>query len=288
MAARRGVVMAITLALINMKGGVGKSTLSLNLVYEYATAPWHKKVLLVDLDPQFNASQYILGQARYEQAVLTKGVPTTWNVFEQNTRTPGGAAVTFEPRAAVLGVKKYQQGGVIDLIPSRLELAFSLRNPAQKEALLAKSLAQISTDYDIIVIDCPPTESILTYAAYIASDNILVPVKPEYLSAIGLPLLYQSLDDFGRDYPSKKLAIAGIVFNAASDYLPEEAKAKREVRALAKRYGWHVFGAAVPYSRSFPKGAREGQPIFWTSYARTAPAQRFQAFASELGGVLGI
>jgi chromosome partitioning protein len=115
-----------------------------------------------------------------------------------------------------------------------------------------------------------------------------VPVKPEYLSSIGLPLLHQSLADFKRDNPSKSLNVAGIVFNATSSYAPEEQKAKAEVKKLAKGIGWKIFKAEVPYSRSFPKGAREGQPIFWTSYARTKPADQFQAFANELAGTISL
>jgi len=238
--------MALTVSLINMKGGVGKSTLAVNLVYEYATDPWHRKVLLVDLDPQFNASQYLLGQAQYAQAVLAQGKPTTWDFFEQNTKTPGRPTDAFVPGEAIMPVRRFQKGGHIDLIPSRLELALSLRNPAQKEALLAKSLAQVAPHYDIIVIDCPPTESILTYAAYLASDYLLVPVKPEYLSAIGLPLLHQSLGDFKRDNQGKSLDVAGIVFNATANYSPEETRAKSEVRELAKKFLWNVFQAEVP------------------------------------------
>jgi chromosome partitioning protein len=269
-----------------MKGGVGKSTLAVNLVYEYATGPWHRRVLLVDLDPQFNASQYLLGQSRYEKAVLTDGTPTTWDIFEQNTRTPGRAANSFDPSRVVMNVRKFAEGGVIDLIPSRLELALSLRNPAQKETLLAKTLAGVSADYDLVFIDCPPTDSILSDSAYLASDYVLVPVRPEYLSSIGLPLLRQSLDEFKRTNPGKSLDVAGIVFNATDNYSPEEGKAKADVRRLAKSIGWKVYKAEVPYSRSFPKGAREGQPIFWTSYARTAPAQKFADFGRELAKTL--
>jgi len=181
--------MACTIALVNMKGGVGKSTLAVNIAWEYATAPWHRRVLLVDLDPQFNASQYLIGQPSYVKTVLEDGKPTMWDLFEQNTRIPGQPLRPFDPHAAILSFRKYRDGGQLDLIPSRLELALSLRNPAQKESLLDKSLDQVKADYDVIVIDCAPTESILTLAAYLTSDYVLVPVKPEYLSSIGLPLL---------------------------------------------------------------------------------------------------
>ncbi len=280
--------MACTISLVNMKGGVGKSTLAVNLAWEYATAPWHRRVLLVDLDPQFNASQYLIGQERYAKAVLEDAKPTTWDLFEQNTRIPGQPLKIFDPHAAILAYRKFHEGGCLELIPSRLELALTLRNPAQKESLLDKSLAQVKTDYDVIVIDCPPTESILTLAAYLTSDYVLVPVRPEYLSAIGLPLLRQSLGDFQRENPGHDVHVAGVVFNATTEYSPEEMQAKSEVRQLAKGFNWRVFGAEVPYSRSFPKGAREGRPIFWTSYARSTTLSRVATFARELAMVTSI
>lgn len=278
--------MACTVSLVNMKGGVGKSTLAVNLAWEYATDPWNKRVLLVDLDPQFNASQYIIGQEAYEKAVLEDARPTIWNLFEQNTRTPGQPLTMFDPHTALHPVYKSRNGACIDLIPSRLELALSLRNPAQKESLLQKSLAQLQIDYDIIFIDCPPTESVLTYAAYLASDYVLVPVKPEYLSAIGLPLLRQSLGDFNRENPGHNIGVAGVVFTNATNYAPEETRSKNEVRELAKEFDWRVFDAEVPYSRSFPKGAREGRPIFWTSYARSTTYAKFLSFAKEFFSVI--
>src|SRR5205807_7847987 len=85
-----GVNVPKRVAVINMKGGVGKSTLCVNLAWHYAGMNrWTKKVLLVDLDPQFNASQYILGVSRYETDVFRADRPTIWDIFEQATRAPG-------------------------------------------------------------------------------------------------------------------------------------------------------------------------------------------------------
>ena len=77
--------MAITVSLINMKGGVGKSTLAANLAWQFgAYVKWAKNVLVVDLDPQFNASQYLLGVTGYTSKVVTPKKPTVWDIFEQN------------------------------------------------------------------------------------------------------------------------------------------------------------------------------------------------------------
>lgn len=273
--------MSITVSLINMKGGVGKSTLTVNLAWHLAAYPdFCKKILVVDLDPQFNASQYLIGAENYTK-LLKEEKPTIWNIFEQHTRTPTGKTESFDPKSAIRSVKKFQGGGRIDLIPSQLELSLSLKNPNAKEDLLQKFLVKVKEDYDVILIDCAPTESVLTTAAYLASDFILVPVKPEYLSTIGLPLLATSMSDFLARYDNSHLKLLGIVFNATTDYSPEENLAKREVMQLAADHNWPVFSTQISYSKSYPKGAREGMPIFRTSYARTTPSIIFRNFAEE-------
>jgi len=280
--------MAKKVSLINMKGGVGKSTLTVNLAWHFAAySRWKKKVLVIDLDPQFNASQYLLGVSQYEN-ILKENTPTIWDVLEQNTRTPSGKNVQLDPFDPICNVVGYFSGGKVDLIPSRLELAFSLKNPGQKERRLSKLVEKIENEYDLILIDCAPTESILTIAAYLTSDFILVPVKPEYLSSIGLPLLVNSMEDFKKDNEDHELQLAGVVFNATTEYSPEEELSKATVRQIAERNGWYVFKAEVPYSRSFPKGAREGQPIFGTSYSRGVQVARFNIFAQEFAGRIGL
>jgi chromosome partitioning protein len=282
--------MARKVSLINMKGGVGKSTLAVNLAWQFAgLTRWNKKVLVVDLDPQFNASQYLIGVYKYEE-ILKKNIPTVWDVFEQLTHTPGkGKPTLLNPKSVLYNVVSYSDGSRIDLIPSRLELAYSLRNPGQKENLLEKTISKIEDEYDLILLDCAPTESVLTMAAYLTSDYILVPVKPEYLSSIGLPLLVRSMEEFKEGpYGGHDLELAGIVFNHTSGYIPEEVRSKNEVKSIAAKNGGYVFEAEVTYSRSYPKGAREGQPIFRTSYARSSQASRFHDFAQEFSQRIGL
>lgn len=280
--------MAVKVSLINMKGGVGKSTLTVNLAWHFASyGTWNKKVLVVDLDPQFNASQYLLGVREYE-AILKSNKPTIWDVFEQGTKTPSGSLALASSYAPIHKHRDFHGGGSIHLIPSRLELAFSLKNPGHKERHLSCLIKKVEPEYDLILIDCAPTESVLTTAAYLSSEWLLVPVKPEYLSTIGLPLLVNSMQDFKTEYEKTKLELAGVVFNAASDYLPEEALAKDTVRKLARKNGWYVFDSEVDYSRSYPKGAREGQPIFRTTYSRWSKVRNFELFAEEFAKRVGL
>ena len=280
--------MAQKIALINMKGGVGKSTLAANLAWEMATGPWHQRVLVIDIDPQFNCSQYLMGARRME-AIISSGQPTVWDIFEQLTAVPGRPRSELEPSEAVFNVfSSRYSGGSIDLMPSRLELSQTLRNPTGKEQLLNLAVGQIEDDYDLVVIDCAPTESILTTAAYLVADYILVPVRPEFLSTIGLPLLEQSLNEFEVRYPGKSPTVLGLVFNAISDYSPEELTSRNEVRSVARQSSWPVFDEQVVYSRSYPKSAREGRPIFGTSYARTTTKRNFHNFAREFAGRIGL
>lgn len=273
-----------------MKGGVGKSTLTANLAWQFAGyTKWSKKVLVIDLDPQFNSSQYLLGPKKY-QALIAKGQRTIWDVMEQGTATPsGGKSPIVQPKDVICKVATFSTGpGCIDLIPSRLELAWSLRNPAQKERKLANLVKKVEADYDLILVDCAPTESMLTTAAYFTCKQVLVPVVPEYLSSIGLPLLAKSISEFEEQNENETVEVIGIVFNATEDYSPEETKAKNEVRMFAKTEGIPVFVAEVNYSKSYAKGAREGEPIFRTSYARTSVATQFHNFAIEFAQKVGL
>ena len=126
--------MTKAVSLINMKGGVGKSTIAVNLAWRFAGyRNWTKRVLVIDLDPQFNASQYLLGVREYEKLV-NSDKPTIWNVFEQGTRTPAGHTPHIDARDVVTRVVRMRSGSYIDLIPSRLELTFTLRNPGTEGA----------------------------------------------------------------------------------------------------------------------------------------------------------
>jgi len=151
-------------------------------------------------------------------------------------------------------------------------------------------LSSVADDYDLILIDCAPTESILTQAAYHASRYVLVPVKPEYLATIGLPLLARSIQEFKYENGDHALDICGIVFNHSSAYSegPEGKTSVREVLADARKHRWHVFETHVRYSRSYAKAAREGTPIARTSYARGNVTSEFSAFVNEFLHAIGL
>jgi chromosome partitioning protein len=284
--------MTVTVSFLNMKGGVGKSTLAVNFAQHLAAyIELSKKVLLVDVDPQSNASQYALGVSRYTKLVYspTKPQATTWDIFEQFAKVPGRQhPQKLSGADTILDVVSYRGAGLLHLIASRLDLASSLDSPAQKETLLATFLATVRDEYDVIVIDVPPTETLFTTAAYLASDFVVIPVKPEFLSTVGLPLMQESLNRFHQLHPAHTVKVGGIVFNYASDYHPEETKAKAEVRAFAAKTGWPIVRTEVPHSRSLPKGAREGKPLFKTSNTRQTRKTAFLSLTRELCQNVGL
>lgn len=281
--------MAISVSLINMKGGVGKTTLATQL--GHAASRKGLRTLVVDLDPQANLSQALLTPEKYVRHLREKK-PTIVQLFEQyfppTEDSPSPQPVDINQ--IILKKVGYWSKSTLDLIPSRLELSHTLKNPTGKERKLARALSKISSDYDLILLDCAPTESILTEAAYHASRYVLVPVKPEYLATIGLPLLARSIKEFTYENADHELDICGIVFNHSSSYSegPEGRKSIREVSSEAKKNDWHVFNTHVRYSASYPKASREGTPIGNTSYVRWEVTNEFDKFVHEFLDVIGL
>lgn len=281
--------MATVVSLINMKGGVGKTTLAFNLAW-YCAWEADKKVLAVDLDPQANLSQYFMGAEDY-LAYLQANRGTVVDIFEQfsaPTRATG-APTRVEPDSIIANLQEWNDGSRLDIIPSRLELAWTLKNPTEKARLLPLFLADVQDKYDLVIIDCAPTESILSTAAYRSSRYLIVPVRPEFLATIGLPLLARSLEEHRIRYQNQQLDLAGIVFNGGkSSASPEQRKSKADVRQLAGGYGWHVFQSEAFYSDSYPAGSRAGKPIFNTNYARQYVKSEFAKVGTEFLTTIGM
>lgn len=279
--------MATTVALINMKGGVGKTTLATQLAW-YATYFLNKKVLVIDLDPQSNASHAIMKPAVYVKW-LDDGKGTVVQVFEEFT--PTGAASTapraLDPESIIYHRAAYGDGSLLDVVPSRLELSWSLKNASGKENLLARFIAKIESKYDLIVIDCAPTDSMLTDAAYLASRYLLVPMRAEFLAAIGFPLLDRTIQAFRLRHESHKLDVVGLVYN---DFRAnrEARLVDAEIQANAQKYKWHIFQEVVPHSESYPRSAREGMPIALTKGAHGTTKTKFNVFARAFFDRIGI
>jgi chromosome partitioning protein len=281
--------MAVSVSFVNMKGGVGKTTLAAQVAHAADQSGF--KTLAVDLDPQANLSQSLMTPEKYLR-LLQGRKPTIVQIFERY-RPPSDEHESPSPidvHDVIIKKAGYWSKSSLDLIPSRLELSQSLKNPTGKERRLAKALASVSSEYDLIIIDCAPTESILTEAAYFSSRYVLVPVKPEFMATIGLPLLARSIDEFKWENADHQLDICGIVFNHSSSYSngPEGRQSIRDVRDEANKRGWHLFETHIPYSASLPKSAREGKPIGRTSYVRYEVTAEVERFVREFFEAIGL
>ncbi|MCA8347731.1 ParA family protein [Burkholderia cepacia] len=173
----------ITVCVINLKGGVGKSTIS-TLLARHAFTFKKSDVLAIDLDPQANLSQALMRNGYRE--FLRGRRPSIVEIF--NGYLPpsaGGAKPGKLPDAAAVETIREVDGRSLQLVPSRFDFADNLTNALRPDPkVLAKYLAGNFSEKDLIIIDCAPTESILTRAAYHASGKVLVPVKPEYFATV--------------------------------------------------------------------------------------------------------
>ena len=191
------------ISVINMKGGVGKTTVA-TLLGRHAASRRSLKTLAIDLDPQANLSQALLGSHRYRQ-FLDSRAPSVVEVFSGYAPPSGG-----NPSPSPLDVNDVIQriSTNLDLIPSRFDFSNYLVNSIGANLqVLARLIADNFQDKDLVIIDCAPTESIFTQTAYHASRYVLVPVKPEFLATIGFPLLSRSLADFRNANPGHDIRL---------------------------------------------------------------------------------
>ena len=270
----------LCVAVINLKGGVGKTTIAA-LLGRHALRNLRLKVLAVDLDPQANLSQAYMGQ-RYERFIKSSD-PSIVEVFS-GMRPPGPgkpAPTELKIEDAVVPISRPRTGpGQLDLIPSRFDFSNHLTESLKPDAgVLAKVIATHFQDTDLILIDCAPTESVFTTAAYHASRFILVPVRPEYFATIGFPLLRQSLDAFRYKNRGHKIDVVGVVINnvfyhGGNDGGPEKQRSLRDIRREAGVNEWSLFNSQIPHSRGFPKQMRG-------DYSYPGNAVLFSHFASE-------
>ncbi len=250
----------ICLSVINMKGGVGKTTIAASLATiaarRYASKRSSHRVLAIDLDPQANLSQALMGGLSYRQ-FLDKRSPSVAEVFDGYQ--PPTASI---PSAGALSASNTVQATRfpnLRVLPSRFDFSDRLSSVlAPDPRCLARLIASEFQGEDLVIIDCAPTESLFTTAAYHASRYILVPVRPEFFATIGFPLLNDSLQSFRQANRGHHIDVIGIVVNDAT-YLgnnrggPERRMAMAEIQREAGQNGWHIFSSQIAYSRGFPK-----------------------------------
>jgi chromosome partitioning protein len=249
---------AKVVAMCNQKGGVGKTTSTINL--GAALAEYGRRVLLVDMDPQ-GALSAGLGVPHYE---LDK---TIHNVL-------------VEPRVSIDDVLLSTRVKHMDLVPSNIDLSaaeIQLVNEVGREQTLGRALHPVLDRYDYVLIDCQPSLGLLTVNGLACSDGVVIPTECEYFSLRGLALLTDTVDKV-RDRLNPKLEISGILLTR---YDPRTVNAREVMARVVERFGDLVFDTVVTRTVRFPETSVAGEPI--TTWApKSAGAVAYRALAREV------
>lgn len=233
-------------SVVNMKGGVAKTTLATNLA-DTLVRRQQAKVLLVDIDPQFNATQCLITPEKYVKE-RAAGRHTIVNVFDDAPAVVSAVGPAQPPAKLELkDIRPWKIRDGFDLLPGDLEL-YRLDMVQGREQRLKRYLEAIEADknYDYVIIDTPPTPSHWMTAALLASDGYIVPVKPEPLSRTGIDLLRGVVDRFSQNFghPIECYGVIltivetnTVVFREAVEFLDGNPvwKGKRYASNLPKR-----------------------------------------------------
>ena len=245
------------LAVANQKGGVGKTTTAVNLAT--ALAATHKKVLIIDLDPQGNASTG-LGVDRVARQ------ETTYNLLIGDAHIADVITPTMVPGLSVAPSS-------VDLSGAELELIDAPR----REYRLKSVLAEVSNDFDYILIDCPPALGLLTLNAFCAAHSVLVPLQCEFYALEGLSHLVKTVNRIKRAF-NPELEIQGVVLtmydgrNNLSDMVAADVR---------NHFGDKVYETVIPRNVRVSEAPSYGKPVLLYDW-RCAGSQAYIHLASEV------
>ncbi len=222
----------------NQKGGVGKTTTCVNMSAYLAS--FGKKVLLIDLDPQGNASSGL-------------GI-------QKNSLKKSSYSLICEDDA---DTKAYILPTVVDnlsIIPSNIDLAgaeIELVNMENRERALISSIAKIKDEYDYITIDCPPSLGLLTINALVASDSVIIPIQSEFYALEGLSQLINTIR-LVQKHRNPRLTIDGVVLTM---YDPRALISRQIQEEIKKFFGAKLFDHAIPRNIRVSEAPSHGVPI---------------------------
>jgi chromosome partitioning protein len=249
---------ARVVAICNQKGGVGKTTSTINL--GAALTEYGRQVLLVDFDPQ-GALSVGLGMAAPQpdrtiyNLIMDQGVPV--DEVLRPTSVPG-----------------------LDLLPSNIDLSAAevqLVTEVGREQALGRALLPLLPLYDFILVDCQPSLGLLTINALACADGVLIPLECEFFSLRGVALLIDTIDKV-RERLNPKLTIMGIL---ATMYDPRTLHAREVMARVVEAFGDTVFDAVIGRTVRFPETTVVGEPI--TRWApKSSGAMAYRALAREV------
>ncbi|MBF0449072.1 MAG: ParA family protein [Magnetococcales bacterium] len=227
------------LAVVNQKGGVGKTTTAVNLSASLAAT--ERKILLVDFDPQGNASTAFGINKQSKQ-------PTIYDLLAENTTADQAVHILQVPWLSLIPASPDLAGAEVELV-----------NEKRREFFLKKTLGLLRESYDLIIIDCPPSLGLLTLNCLVAADSILVPLQCEFLSVEGLSQLLDTVDLVHKKL-NPDLAIAGILLTMFANGQGQNNQVARDVR---QQLGKRVLQTVIPRISTVSESPSFGKPILW-------------------------
>ena len=248
-----------TIAIVNQKGGVGKTTSTVNIGVGLAQAG--NRVLLVDDDPQHSLT-------------ISLGIRNADDDLDTTLATAMQAEIRDESVPWEEGIIHSGEG--VDLLPANIELSgveMSLFNAMSREQVLKSVLSRVKENYDYILIDCTPSLGLLPINAFVAADSIIVPSQPRILSTKGLDLLLRTYSQVKRGI-NPDLKIDGILFTMVDARTVND---RSVIESMRENFGMkiNVFDTFIPASVRVTEANMEGKSIFaYDNKCKVADAYR--------------
>ena len=275
--------MTHVLSTINLKGGVGKTTTTVALA-EFLSAEMRKKILVIDLDPQTNATIMLIGEEKW--AELNDNGHTIASLFN-DALNPGNRQFDLE-KTLQKNVSNVSEANTVDLIPSSLDLIYlqdrlptmpSGRFQASSPVdALRRAVKRCLGNYDVVLIDCPSNLGIITLNGLRISERYLIPTIPDILSTYGIPQIMSRVEEFS-DEISEAITPLGIVITKYQANSRVHGSTARNLRSNKK---YVIFDKVIQQANQFSAAAENVGPATLRQKWGYGLRDRFSSLAKEL------